>query len=278
MLSKIRVPWNTSLTRSSRWHGSDPRIRLVVSAVFPVMALTSRSWTDLGLAYLFILLLFSSSSTGIAGALRSLRPFAFLLSLTLLLHLFFLPGVILSGGASSALPDTLSGLSRSFLIVGRLAAVILVSTHLVATTSPLELSRSISWLLLPLRKTGFPAAETAILLNLGFHFFPIVIDESQNLRLALESRGISIGHRKVSLRFKAAAAWFFAIISAVLERSERLAAALELKGCTLNTSSRFSFPPWSGESITIAAALCTILLLWVPLRFTGILDRMLSGF
>jgi energy-coupling factor transport system permease protein len=256
MLSTDRLHWSRHLSRQSFWHRTDPRIRLLVSMVLSMLALATRGPADFLVLYLLIVLLYSLSGSGIATAWSGFRPFLFLFLFTAVFQVFFTPGTSLPGLESSRITVTVEGVQLALTILLRLAAVILLSTNLVTTTSPLDLARGTAWFLLPLRKLGLPVGDLVLILHLGFQFFPVLLEESQSLRAALESRGISIHHPVLALRLRALMAWVLSLLTTVMERSQRLAIALEVKNFGGAKNVRLRFPRRAPESVW-AIALCS---------------------
>ena len=74
------------------------------------------------------------------------------------------------------------------------------------------------------------------------------------MRAALESRGVSVRHRSLRLRSRALLVWTLAVLFGMVERSARLAAALEARGFALPRAPRHRFPPWRAESTALVAA------------------------
>jgi energy-coupling factor transport system permease protein len=222
--------------------------------------LAASTWGQLGCALGAVALLHLSSGTGPAAALGSLRPFRFLLLFTLVVQAGFTSGTpLLPGILPAAL--TLEGAAAATLALARLAGVIALSAHLVQTTSPLELARSLGWVLTPSARLGVPVREVTLVMALGFHFFPVLLDESQQVRAALESRGISLRHPRLRLRARALLFWTLAVLFGLVDRSTRLAAALEARGFALPRSRGHRFPPWRREStVLVAASLAQVVL------------------
>jgi energy-coupling factor transporter transmembrane protein EcfT len=107
--------------------------------------------------------------------------------------------------------------------------------------------------------------EVTLVTALGFHFFPVLLDESRQVRAALESRGVSLRHRSLRLRGRALLFWTLAVLFGMVERSARLAAALESRGFALPRAPRHRFAPWRAESTlcvaaSVALAACAIAL------------------
>ena len=238
---------------SGPWFRCDPRARLLATLITSTVVLTAASWLPIGCGLAAVVLLHLASGTGAGAAVGSLRPFRFLLLFTLVVQAGFtggtpllpglLPGAITSEGCQEA--------ARAML---RLAGVIAASAHLVRTTSPLELARSLGWALTPTARVGVPVREVTLVMALGFHFFPVLLDESRQVRAALESRGISMRDPRLGLRARALLFWTLAVLFGMVDRSTRLAAALEARGFALPRRQAYRFPAWQVESTVLVAA------------------------
>lgn len=246
----------------------DPRVRLLVTMVLSCIALASRTGQEIILLFLFVAAVFSLSRTGPGTAWSGFRPFFYLLLFTVLLQLFLTPGRPIPWLPAPIPTVTYEGFLLALIVLSRLSAVILLSTHLVTTTSPLELSRSLGWSLGPGRRIGLPVDDLVLMLNLGFQFFPILLEESYNLRLALESRGISLRHHRFSYRLQALSAWVLALLTAAMERARRLALALEAKNYGQVGGLRLRFPAWRRESTAGLFLTAIGILCWSLLRLS----------
>ena len=235
------------------WLRSDPRARLLATLVASAVVLTASSWGQLCCGLSAVAALHLASGTGPRAALNSLQPFRFLLLFTLLVQAGFTGGapllpVFLPGAI------TIEGSRAAALALLRMAGVIAASAHLVATTSPLDLARSLGWALTPTARVGVPVREVTLVMALGFHFFPVLLDESRQVRAALESRGISTRHPRLRLRARALLFWLLAVLFGMVDRSTRLAAALEARGFALPRRQTHRFPAWRFESTVLVAA------------------------
>jgi len=222
---------------------------LIVSTV----VLAAASWVQIGCGLAAVLALHLASGTGLAAAIGALRPFRFLLLFTLVVQAVFTGGTPLLPGLLPA-AITIEGGQAAALAILRLAGVIAASAHLVGTTSPLELARSIGWALTPTTRIGVPVREVTLVMALGFHFFPVLLGESRQMRAALESRGISLRHPRLRLRARALLFWSLAVLFGMIDRSTRLAAALEARGFALPRRHAQRFPAWRVESTVLVVA------------------------
>jgi energy-coupling factor transport system permease protein len=238
---------------SGPWLRCDPRARLLATLVTSGAVLAPSSWAGLGLGLAAVAALHLASGNGAAAAVAALRPFRFLLVFTLILQAGFTGGTpLLPGIFPEAI--TVEGCSAAAFALLRLAGVIAASAHLVRTTAPLELARSLGWAIAPAGRAGFAVDEATLVMALGFHFFPVLLDESRQVRMALESRGISLRHPRPQLRARALLFWTLAVLFGMVDRSTRLAAALESRGFSLPRSHGYRFPPWRVESSLLVSA------------------------
>jgi energy-coupling factor transport system permease protein len=226
------------------------------------MVVVASTWVQIGWSLAAVVALHLASRTGAGSAFGALRPFRFLLLFTLVLQAGFTGGAPLLPGL---LPGAITreGCAAAAQAVLRLAGVIAASAHLVGTASPLELARSLGWFLAPTARLGVPVREVTLVMALGFHFFPVLLDESRQVRAALESRGISLRHPRARLRARALLSWTLAVLFGMVDRSTRLAAALEARGFALPRRPPQRFPRWRAEStvlvtLTIAAVLVAV--------------------
>lgn len=235
------------------WLRCDPRARLLATLVASTIVLAASSWLRIGCGLATVAALHLASRTGAGAALGSLRPFRFLLLFTLVVQAGFTGGTPLLPGL---LPGAITheGSAAAALAMLRLAGVIAVSALLVRTTSPLELARSVGWALTPTARLGVPVREVTLVMALGFHFFPVLLDESRQVRAALESRGISLRHPRLGLRARALLCWTLAVLFGMVDRSTRLAAALEARGFALPRRLSHRFPAWRIESTVLVTA------------------------
>jgi energy-coupling factor transport system permease protein len=235
------------------WRRSDPRARLLATLCVSGAVLAAGSWPALAAGLAGVAAVHASSATGPRAALASLRPFAFLLVFTLVLQSLFTPGTPLAPGV---LPDrlTLEGVAAAALAAARLGGVIALSAHLVATTSPLELARGIGWAIAPAARVGVPVREITLVTALAFHFFPVLLEESRQVRAALESRGVSLRHRSPRLRVRALLVWVLAVLFGMVDRSARIAAALQTRGFGRAGAGRHRFAAWGAGSTALVAA------------------------
>ena len=71
----------------------------------------------------------------------------------------------------------------------RLVLLIIASSALTYTTSPMALTDGIEKLLKPFSKLGFPAHELAMMMSIAIRFIPTLIEETDKIIKAQQARG-----------------------------------------------------------------------------------------
>jgi energy-coupling factor transport system permease protein len=209
-------------------HGLDPRVKF--------LALVMSAVTLLSMQSLWGLLFFFGASLGItrlarlplSKVLRGLRPFAILLLLTVCLQVFLTDGEILV--SLGPLHVTREGLHQAVRICGQLALILLLSSLLTLTTSPLELLRAMEKLGTPLTRLRVPVPDLCLAMLLCIRFLPILGQESQRIVEAQRARGIDPSFGTWRERLQKFRGIFLPLLYNVVWRAEELATAMAVRG------------------------------------------------
>jgi len=131
--------------------------------------------------------------------------------------------VLMDGGVFTV---TAAELARSLLLVLRLATLMALLSLYSALTPLAESLRTLNAWIAPLGRLGFPVREFSLAFGIALRFVPVLVEEAERIAVAQISRGGGYGGRK---RLRAAAALIVPLFLRALERSETLAAAMELR-------------------------------------------------
>ena len=108
--------------------------------------------------------------------------------------------------------------------------MIMITTCLTATTKPLEMTLGIEDLLKPFEKIHVPSHEIAMLISIALRFIPDLIDETNRIIKAQESRGVDLKEGKFSERIMAILSLVVPLFVSAFQRAEDLANAMEARG------------------------------------------------
>ena len=180
------------------------------------------SWTAYGLIIALTCGLMCCSGVPLMVLLRSLRPLLWIIVLTFIIHILGTPGE--TAYQLGVINITWEGLNRGTFICLRLMLLILLSSLLTFTTSPVKLTDAMEALLSPFRRFGLPAHELAMMMTIALRFVPTLIEETDRIMKAQQSRGVDFTTGSIFTRLKA----MVPILSA-FRRADELALAMEAR-------------------------------------------------
>lgn len=208
-------------------HRLDPRVKII--GVF--LYIITIFFVDNFIGYIpFLILLLAMiyiAKIPPKSIVRSLKPLVFIMIITGLINLFTTRGeVILSLGPFNV---TKEGIYRTGFTILRLILIILSTSILTYTTSPMELTSGLEKLFSPLKRFGFPAGELAMMISISLRFIPTLFDEAQKIRMAQMARGADFESGNIIKRATAMIPLLVPLFINAFKRSDDLATAMEAR-------------------------------------------------
>jgi energy-coupling factor transport system permease protein len=218
------------IPRDSPVHRLDPRSKIAAVTVLTVAVFVVRDFSGYGLLTLFLLGVVLASQIPLGYLLRGLRPVLFLLLMTLVLNVFF-SGI--QGGTVlfqfGPLIATREAVMRAVFIGYRLVALVLVTSLLTFTTSPVQLTDGIERILRPFRRLGVPAHELAMMMTIALRFIPTLLEETEKIMKAQMARGAEFEHGNIMRRARALVPVLVPLFVSAFRRADELALAMEAR-------------------------------------------------
>jgi energy-coupling factor transport system permease protein len=248
---------------TSSIHSLDPRVKLAGLLVSAVTLLTLQNLWGLVLFALASLWLVQMARLPLRLVIGGLRPFAGLLVLTACLQILFTGGHKLIPVALGPLSLSREGFSQALRICGQICLIILLSSVLTLSTSPLELLRGLEKLAMPLKRFRVPVAELCLAMLLCIRFLPILGQESQRIMEAQRARGIDPASGTWRQRLQKFHGIFLPLLYNVFWRAEELATAMAVRGYGRSrekqTLKHMRLSPADRLSLALVAAWCLTL-------------------
>jgi energy-coupling factor transport system permease protein len=218
------------LPRGSTLHRLDPRTKIVIVSGLVIVLFFVPSFVGLGLFAALFLGLYGLGQIPPGYALRGLRPLVFLLLFTAILNTFFMPA---AGSRElfrlGPLIATAQGLRTGLFVGARLILLVIVTSLLTFTTSPVELTDGLERLLRPFRRLGLPAHELAMMMTIALRFIPTLLEETEKIIKAQMARGAEFDRGNVLQRARAFVPVLVPLMISAFRRSEELALAMEAR-------------------------------------------------
>ncbi len=218
------------LPRESPVHHLDPRTKIAAVTILTVAIFVVRDFGGYSLLTLFLLGVVLISQIPVGYLLRGLRPVLFLLLLTVVLNMFF-SGI--QGGTVlfrlGPLVTTREAVARALFVGYRLVALVLVTSLLTFTTSPVELTDGIERILRPFRRLGVPAHELAMMMTIALRFIPTLMEETEKIMKAQMARGAEFDQGRLMRRARALVPVLVPLFVSAFRRADELALAMEAR-------------------------------------------------
>lgn len=207
-------------------HRLDPRVKILLTIAFIVGIFLVHSLWGYALALVFVYFMARLSHVPFKMLMRGLRPLRFILVLTFVLNLFFSgEGTIL--WQWSLITITHEGLSRAVHYCLRLLFLVIGTSLLTLTTSPVSLSDGLELLLSPLKVIHFPAHELAMMMTIALRFIPTLLEEADKIMKAQMARGADFESGNLLARAKAMVPLLVPLFVSAFRRAGDLATAME---------------------------------------------------
>ena len=163
---------------------------------------------------------------------RKYIPFKFiylvlLCALSFVLQHYFTAGPLLTEYNISFTDD---GLTRVGFIVLRLLNLVLLSSLLTFTTSPMDLKNGLESLMKPLKVIKVPVSEIAMMISLVLRFIPTLLEETNKIIKAQASRGADFNEAGLRQKMKQIISLLVPMFVVSFKRADDLANAMESRG------------------------------------------------
>jgi len=208
-------------------HRMDPRVKIVLLFFFLLVIFFVENPAGFVALAVSVGVLMIVSRVPLMMQLRSIRPILWIVLFTFGVHLFMTPGTeVFRLGPFTA---TWEGIARGAYIGLRLILLILLSTLLTLTTSPLRLTDGLEALLSPLRRVGVPVHELAMMMTLALRFVPTLLEELDRIMKAQKARGADFEHGNIMQRLRAIVPVLVPLFLSAFRRADELALAMEAR-------------------------------------------------
>lgn len=243
--------------KNSFVHKMDARIKLLLCLVFMVCIFFVQSYVGFALVTLFLLTTIICAQVPLRSILKSVKGVIVLLIFTALLNIFFTKnGNVLFSWWIFTITD--QGLIYASKMLLRLIYLVIGSSILTLTTTPVDLTHAIEHLLSPLKVIKFPVHDIALIMSLTLSFIPSLIEETDRIIRAQKARGADFDTGNLFQRAKAFVPILIPLLVGGFRRAEELANAMNSRcyeGATNRTQMRVMKLSWRD----LVATLLTII-------------------
>ncbi|MCM3479018.1 energy-coupling factor transporter transmembrane component T family protein [Caldibacillus thermoamylovorans] len=210
-------------------HKMDPRAKLLTIIIFIAVVFLADNALTYGLLAVFTLAAIWLSNIPIKFLFNGLKFLFWIILFTFFLHIFFTKeGDLLYKFGFIEIYQ--GGLRQGIFISLRFFFLLLVTSLLTLTTTPIEITDGIESLLKPLKKVGFPVHELSLMISIALRFIPTLMDETDKIMKAQMARGVDFSEGTIKQRAKAVVPLLIPLFINAFKRAEELATAMEARG------------------------------------------------
>ncbi len=208
-------------------HKLDSTTKLVGTLVFMVsLFVVNKFWPYLLIAALLVAVI-KMSDIPLKYIMKGIKPLRWIILFTFVINIFFLPGEVI--WKFGFLTLTKEGIRQAIFMSIRLVFLVIGTSLLTLTTSPIQLTDGIERMLNPLKKIGMPVHELAMMMTIALRFIPTLLDETDKIMKAQMSRGADFESSNIINRAKNLVPLLVPLFVSAFRRADELAMAMEAR-------------------------------------------------
>jgi energy-coupling factor transport system permease protein len=202
-------------------------MKLLLSVVYLAVIFLIRNFYGYALLALFTFALIRLSAIPVKFVLKGLKPLLMFIAFTAVLNLFMTDGTVI--WRVWFLTVTREGVAYAVAMLLRIVFLVLGTSLLTYTTSPIALTDGIERLLKPFGKMGLPTHELAMMMSIALRFIPTLLEETDKIMKAQTARGADFQSGNLLKRAKALLPLLVPLFISAFRRADELATAMECR-------------------------------------------------
>ena len=212
---------------SSFVHRLDPRVKILLLILYIVMIFMAQNFLGLALSLLFLTLVVCASGVPVGSVLKSIKAILFLVVFTALLNiLFYSPK---EGDTHLFWVVYTEGLISAGFLALRLVSLVMGSSILTLTTTPVSLTDGIESLLSPLKIVKFPVHDLALIMSIALRSIPTLANETERIINAQKARGADFDSGNIIKKAKALVPVLIPLLISAFRRGDELGDAMDAR-------------------------------------------------
>ncbi|MFS0820947.1 energy-coupling factor transporter transmembrane component T family protein [Bacillus sp. 1P02SD] len=217
------IPGNSPL------HRMDPRAKLLLIFFYVFIVFIANSVLTYALLGIYTLSIVLLTKVPLRYILSGLKPILWVILFTFILHIFLTKeGDLLFDFGWLKVYE--GGVRQGIFISLRLLYLIIMTTILTLTSTPIEITDGMESLLAPFKKVGLPTHELALMMSISLRFIPTLMQETEKIMKAQAARGVEFTSGPIKDRMRAVVPLLIPLFISSFKRAEELAIAMEARG------------------------------------------------
>lgn len=210
-------------------HRLDARVKIILAIVYIVVLFVINTPVSYLVFTLFTVFLIILSKIPLIYFLKGLKPMLYILIFTAVLNLFMTQGETILWVCPfwNGLKITKEGAVIAVKMILRLIYIVIGTSLLTLTTTPLMLTDGIENLLKPFEVIKVPSHEIAMMMTIAIRFIPTLAEETEKIMKAQMARGADFETGNIIRRAKAMVPILVPLFISAFKRADDLAVAMD---------------------------------------------------
>lgn len=208
-------------------HQLDPRTKILATFLFIIGLFIINNFFSYTYVVGFVFGVLLISKIPIQYVVKGLRPLLVIIILTFIINALMTKGTILY--SIGPLNVTKEGLHQALFMALRLILLVIGTSILTLSTSPIALTDGIEHLLNPFKRIGVPAHELAMMMTIALRFIPTLLEETDKIMKAQMARGADFESGNIINRAKSLVPLLVPLFISAFRRADDLAMAMEAR-------------------------------------------------
>lgn len=208
-------------------HKMNPCVKIIINLIYMVSLFIINSFCGYGVVFLWVLIAAFVSKLPFGLLMKGLKPLKWIFLITFLINTLFTKGeTAFNIGFVYVSEEGLILASKTAL---RLILLILGTSILTLTTSPIQLTDGVEGVLKPFTKIGVPAHEIAMMMTIALRFIPTLVEETDKILMAQKARGADFESGNIMKRAKNMVPLLVPLFLSAIRRADELSVAMEAR-------------------------------------------------
>ncbi|RCX12761.1 energy-coupling factor transport system permease protein [Anaerobacterium chartisolvens] len=208
-------------------HRADARAKIVSTLAYMVIIILVNSYLCFAITAIFTLLVIVASGIPLRYTLKGLKPIMLIIVFTAAINIFTTKGTVMFEWRFIHI--TYEGLDITAKMAIRLSLLIITTSLLTLSTTPILLTDALENLMGPLKKIGMPVHEIAMMMTIALRFIPALLEETDKIMKAQAARGADFDTGNLVQRAKSFIPVLVPLFISAFRRAEELAVAMEAR-------------------------------------------------
>ena len=212
--------------KNSFVHKMDARIKLLLTVLYIVTIFLVQTYSGYIATFLALISVIIVARIPLKTVLKSVKAVIFLIIFTVILNVLFYKGeeILCSWWIFTIHKGAIDFAIRMAL---RLLFLVMGTSLLTFTTTPVELTDGLESLMYPLKFIKFPVHDVAVIMSITLRFIPILMEEADKIIMAQSSRGADYESKNIIKKAKAMLPILIPLFISAFRRAEELSLAMD---------------------------------------------------